>query len=80
MNVLLAVDDSQSSEAAVAELAAQPWLDETTIEASEWPADPIVMGSRGHGALKRLVLGSVAHHVLNHAPCSIHIMRSSDAA
>ena len=31
MNVLLAVDDSQPSEAALAELVGQPWLAEATV-------------------------------------------------
>lgn len=44
-------------------------------EAETWPADLIVVGSHGHGGLKRLLLGSVAHHVVNHAPCSVQIAR-----
>lgn len=47
-------------------------------EACEWPADLIVMGSRGLGAVKRLVLGSVAHYVLEHAPCSVEIVRARE--
>jgi nucleotide-binding universal stress UspA family protein len=48
-------------------------------EALEWPADLIVMGSRGQGAIKRLMLGSVAHYVLEHAPCSVEIARSRES-
>jgi nucleotide-binding universal stress UspA family protein len=44
-------------------------------EAESWPADLIVVGSHGHQGLKRLLLGSVAHYVTNHAPCSIEIVR-----
>jgi nucleotide-binding universal stress UspA family protein len=44
-------------------------------EAESWPADLIVVGSHGHRGLKRLLLGSVAHYVVNHAPCSVQIAR-----
>jgi nucleotide-binding universal stress UspA family protein len=45
-------------------------------EAESWPADLIVVGSHGHQGLKRLLLGSVANYVTNHAPCSIEIVRA----
>lgn len=48
-------------------------------EAESWPADLIVIGSHGHQGLKRLLLGSVAHYVTNHAPCSIEIVRARGA-
>jgi len=44
--------------------------------AAEWPADLIVVGSRGIGALRRLLLGSVAEFVARHAPCSVLIARA----
>jgi nucleotide-binding universal stress UspA family protein len=40
-------------------------------------ADLIVVGSHGRTGLKRLVLGSVARNVLQHAPCSVLIIRDS---
>jgi nucleotide-binding universal stress UspA family protein len=39
--------------------------------ASELDAAAVVIGSRGHGGLKRAVLGSVSDHVVRNAPCSV---------
>lgn len=44
--------------------------------AEEWPADVIVIGSHGRGAVSRLVVGSVAETVMRHAPCPVLIVRS----
>jgi nucleotide-binding universal stress UspA family protein len=38
-------------------------------------ADMIVMGSRGLGTFKRLVLGSVASGVVSHALCAVLVVR-----
>jgi nucleotide-binding universal stress UspA family protein len=38
-------------------------------------ADLIVVGSHGHSAVRRLVMGSVATHVVNHAPCDVLVVR-----
>ena len=45
-------------------------------EAKDWSADLIVIGSCGHGALTRFVLGSVSQAVVNHAPCSVELVRA----
>ncbi len=37
--------------------------------------DLIVMGSHGRGALKRAILGSVSHAVVNSAECAVTIVR-----
>jgi nucleotide-binding universal stress UspA family protein len=48
--------------------------------AKEWGADLILVGSHGHGAVGRFLLGSVAQGVLRTAPCSVEIMRSTTKA
>jgi nucleotide-binding universal stress UspA family protein len=39
-------------------------------------ADLVVLGARGIGGIERLLLGSVSETVLNHAACSVLIVRS----
>jgi len=37
--------------------------------------DLIVVGSRGRSRLAQLLLGSTAHHVVSHAPCSVLVVK-----
>jgi len=45
--------------------------------AAQWGADLIVVGSRGHQGLARLLLGSVAESVVRHARCSVLVARKN---
>lgn len=40
------------------------------------PADLLVVGSRGHGELAGVVLGSVGQYLVTHAPCPVTVVRS----
>ena len=43
--------------------------------AKQWGADLVMVGSRGHSALTRFLLGSVAQAVLRASTCSVEIVR-----
>lgn len=45
-------------------------------EAENWGADLIVVGSHGRGFWKRMWLGSVSQTVIQHAPCSVLVVRN----
>jgi nucleotide-binding universal stress UspA family protein len=44
------------------------------------PADLIAMGNHGRTGLARLLMGSVAEHVVRHAPCPVLTVKSLNAA
>jgi nucleotide-binding universal stress UspA family protein len=41
----------------------------------QWEYNLIIMGSRGLGAIERIVMGSVSQYVLMHASCPVLIVR-----
>ena len=43
--------------------------------AKEGRFDLVVIGSHGSGFFKQVLLGSVSHHVLHHAPCPVLVVR-----
>jgi nucleotide-binding universal stress UspA family protein len=47
--------------------------------AEEQGVDAVVVGSRGRGAIKRALLGSVSTHVANNAPCPVVIVGAGAA-
>lgn len=53
-----------------------PAAEAIVAEAERWQADLIVVGTRGHGLLKRMLLGSTARSVMHHATASVLITRS----
>jgi nucleotide-binding universal stress UspA family protein len=46
--------------------------------AEELGADLIVMGSRGLGALRRALMGSVSDSVVRHAHCPVLVVRAQN--
>jgi nucleotide-binding universal stress UspA family protein len=50
---------------------------EIVAEAGRWQADMIVIGSRGHGLIERMLLGSVSAEVVDRAPCPVLVARTS---
>ncbi len=47
-------------------------------EARDWDANLIVIGSRGHGPIASMVLGSTSSEVVDHAPCPVLVARRTD--
>jgi len=43
--------------------------------AEEGGFDVIVIGSHGAGFVKRVLVGSVSHHVIQHSPCPVLVVR-----
>ena len=46
-------------------------------DARAFQADLVIVGSRGHGAIASLLLGSVSSEIVDHAPCPVLVARTS---
>lgn len=44
---------------------------EIVKKSKEDQSEMIVMATRGHGTVKRTILGSVSHYVLHHSSCPV---------
>ena len=59
----------------------QPYLrvgypfDEIVLMAKHFNVDLIIIGSHGRGAITRLLLGSTAERVVEHAPCPVLVVK-----
>jgi nucleotide-binding universal stress UspA family protein len=71
----LAVELRATGIDATALLLQGPTVQTLVKEARRLDADHIVIGSHGHGALLRTVLGSVSEGVLHGANCSVTVVR-----
>ena len=74
MRALSAQVPAERLESAVARVGV-PW-DMIVREATEFQADLLVMGTKGHGLLDRL-LGTTASKVADHAPCNLFLVRDA---
>jgi nucleotide-binding universal stress UspA family protein len=54
--------------------------DAIIADATQWKADLAVTGSRGHGLITNMLLGSVASAVIDRAPCPVLVARQPTCA
>ena len=61
-------------------LSRQPVLQALIEQIERGHHDLVVMGSRGRGAVRAALLGSVSHYVLNHSPVPVLIVHATERA
>ena len=61
-------------------LTAQPILPALLRQIKDGHHDLVVMGSRGRGAVRSALLGSVSHYVLHHSPVPVLIVHGQPAS
>jgi nucleotide-binding universal stress UspA family protein len=60
-------------------LTTQPVLPALIHQIKEGRHDLVIMGSRGRGAVRSALLGSVSHYVLNHSPVPVLIVHAGQS-
>jgi nucleotide-binding universal stress UspA family protein len=50
------------------------------LTAASNDAQLVVVGTRGHGALRGMLLGSVSQHLLHRSPCAVAVIREMNGA
>jgi len=66
---------SSTEEVPVVSVVAEGAAAAALLDAAD-DADLLVVGSRGHGGFTELLLGSVSHQCVSHAPCPVVVVRS----
>ncbi len=77
---LLALIDEENMAGIVADYVIYEGFPEECIldYAKRQEADVIIMGSHGRRGLKRMILGSVAEHVVRRAPCPVLVVKENE--